>query len=82
MIQNSQFGGTPIMHWNPRLASFLKICAIFKYDGVINDAIRLQLSSFSLKDKAKMWLNYLPPSFIITWNALAHKFIAKYFKNY
>ena len=47
--------------------------------GVTNDAIRLRLFSFSLKDKAKAWLNSLLVGSISTWNMLAHKFLSKYF---
>ena len=33
---------------------------MFIVNGVIDVAIRLRLFSFSLKDKAKSWLNSLP----------------------
>ena len=52
---------------------------MFRVNGVTNDAIRLRLFSFSLKDKAKAWLNFLPPRSISSWNTLAQKFLAKYF---
>ncbi|KAJ4705035.1 DNA-directed DNA polymerase [Melia azedarach] len=38
-----------------------------------------QTLSFSLRDKAKGWLNSLPPGSITTWNELAQKFLAKFF---
>ena len=44
-----------------------------------DDAIILRLFLFSLRDKAKVWLNSLPPGVITTWEGLAHKFLAKYF---
>ena len=44
-----------------------------------DDAIRLRLFPFSLRDKAKVWLNSLPPGIITTWEELAQKFLAKYF---
>ena len=43
------------------------------------DAIRLRLFPFSLKDKAKSWLNSLPAGSITTWEQLAQKFLAKYY---
>ena len=58
---------------------------MFKVNGVINDAIRLRLFSFSLKDKTKAWLNSLLAGSITNWNILeivnilAQKFLAKYF---
>ncbi|MCI41680.1 retrotransposon gag protein, partial [Trifolium medium] len=43
------------------------------------DAFRLRLFPYSLRDRAKSWLNSLEPNSIATWNALAEKFLAKYF---
>ena len=37
------------------------------------------LFSFSLKSKAKNWLNSFPSNSITTRDSLAHKFLAKYF---
>ena len=44
-----------------------------------DDAVRLRLFPFSLRDRAKTWLNTLPPSSIGTWHEMAEKFLAKYF---
>ena len=38
-----------------------------------------KLFSFSLKNKAKSWLNSLPVRLLITWDVLALRFLAKYF---
>ena len=80
IIQNTvRFSRLPSEDHNARIANFLEICDIFKPDGVTDDTIRLRLFSFSLKDKAKSWLISLPATSITTWDALAHKFLAKYF---
>ena len=57
----------------------MEICDTFKHNGLIDDAIRLRLFHFSLRDKAKVWLNSLPLGIITTWEELAQKFLAKYF---
>ena len=79
MIQMSvQFSGSNDDP-NSHIANFLEICDTFKHNGVSEDAVRLRLFPFSLKDRAKEWLNSLPAGSITTWNDLAQKFLSKYF---
>jgi hypothetical protein len=61
------------------IINFLEICDTFKINGVSNDAIRLCVFPFSLRDRAKPWLNSLPNSFITTWDDFGQKFVSKYF---
>ena len=80
MIQNSaQFSGLPSENPNAHINIFLKICDLFKQNGVSNDAIKLRLFPFSLKDKARVWLNSIPAGTFTSWNMLAEKFLARYF---
>lgn len=79
MIQNSvQFGRLPNNNSNDHLMNFLKICDTFKY-GVTDNAIRLRLFPFTLRDKATSWLHSLPSGSITTWTDLAQKFLTKFF---
>ncbi|KAJ9159637.1 hypothetical protein P3X46_025128 [Hevea brasiliensis] len=79
MVQQSQFGGSPSESPHVHLAHFLEISDMLKINGVSDDAIRLRLFPFSLKDQAREWLHSLPPGSIITWDELSQAFLAQYF---
>ena len=80
MIQNLvQFHKLPSEDPNLHIAYFLDICDMFRVNGVPDDAIKLRLFLFSLKDRAREWLNFLPAGSIFDWATLAQKFLAKYF---
>ncbi|KAL4296628.1 hypothetical protein GQ457_12G017030 [Hibiscus cannabinus] len=61
-----QFGGTPHENARQHLKSFLEICNSFKIHGVSNDVLKMKLFPYSLRDKAKAWLNNFTPSSLQT----------------
>ena len=65
----------PYMH----VKDFLEICATYKFQNLTDDSICLCLFPFSLKDKAKSWLNFLSPRSITSWERLVTKFLSKFF---
>ena len=65
----------PYMH----VKEFLDICSTFKFQNFSDESVRLRLFPFSLKDKAKGWLNSQPPGSITSWDELVRKFLSKFF---
>ncbi|KAK8999700.1 hypothetical protein V6N11_065197 [Hibiscus sabdariffa] len=72
-----QFGGSPVENARQHLQSFLEICNSFKIHGVSNDVLKMKLFPYSLMDKAKDWLNNLPPGSFKSWTELCRSFLAK-----
>ena len=50
-----------------------------KITGVLEDAIRLNLFSFSLAGEAKRWLHSFKRNSLWTWEEVVEKFLKKYF---
>ena len=61
------------------LDDFLDVCSTVKIQNFTDEALKLRLFPFSLKDKAKYWLSSLPPQTITTWAQLQQEFLRKYF---
>ena len=61
------------------LDEFLEICSTVKIQHFSDDALRLKLFPFSLKDRAKYWLNSIDTITISTWEQLQREFLKKYF---
>ncbi|KAI3769069.1 hypothetical protein L6452_00165 [Arctium lappa] len=80
MLQtNGQFAGMPSEDLHSHLKSFMEITDAFLIPGVSNDALRLTLFPFSLRDRAKSWFNSLAPGSVPSWSNMAERFLRKYF---
>ncbi|KAL5548049.1 hypothetical protein UlMin_003280 [Ulmus minor] len=66
MVQSNQFGGMSKDDPNAHIAYFLEVCDLYKINGVSDDAIRLRVFPFSLRDRAREWLNSVPSGNEIT----------------
>ncbi|XP_010244273.1 PREDICTED: uncharacterized protein LOC104588150 [Nelumbo nucifera] len=61
------------------LTEFHVVCLSMKPQGITEEQIKLRAFPFSLDDKAKDWLYYLPSSSITTWNDVKRQFLGKFF---
>ena len=67
MVHQNQYGGLPHEDPNVHLATFLHIADIVKMNSVTEDVIRMRLFLFSLRDKARGWLQSLQPDNIVVF---------------
>ena len=56
------------------MREFEEVCNTFKEETVTVDLMRLKLFPFTLKDKAKIWLNSLRPKSIRNWTDMQAEF--------
>nr|XP_027109063.1 uncharacterized protein LOC113728909 [Coffea arabica] len=61
------------------LKEFHVVCLTMRPQGVTEEQIKLHACPFSLADKAKDWLFYLPLGSITTWEGLKRQFLEKFF---
>ncbi|RVW64727.1 hypothetical protein CK203_063133 [Vitis vinifera] len=61
------------------IKEFEDVCNTFQEGETSIDLMRLKLFPFTLKDKAKIWLNSLRPRSFHTWTDLQAEFLKKFF---
>ncbi|XP_063938129.1 uncharacterized protein LOC135147973 [Daucus carota subsp. sativus] len=78
-ISNDSFAGLASENPVDHLESFLKKCDMIKLTNVPDDAIKMRLFLFSLRDAAKDWLKDEGSNKFTTWDVLAKAFLLKFF---
>ena len=73
--QFSGVGEDAALHLN----NFVELCDMQKYKEVYGDIVKLKLFPFSLRGRAKEWLQSLPRNSIDSWVKCKDAFIGKYY---
>ncbi|KAA3461797.1 protein FAR1-RELATED SEQUENCE 5-like [Gossypium australe] len=68
-----KFSGLPTEDSRLLLRRFLEVCDSFKQQGALEDALRLKLFPYSLRDRARAWLNALLLRRVASWNELLQR---------
>ena len=79
MVERNKFGGTALEDPHLHISNFLLYCNTMKHAGVAQDQLRHMLFPFSLRDRAKLWLNSLNPDSIADWDLLLAEFYKKFY---
>ncbi|KAL6333948.1 hypothetical protein AAG906_039364 [Vitis piasezkii] len=77
-----QFHGMENENPYTHIKDFEEVCHTFQEGAASIDLMRLKLFPFTLKDKAKVWLNSLRPRSIRSWPELQAEFLKKYVTDY
>src|SRR3954464_1199348 len=78
LVMKDQFSGEgedAALHLN----NFIELCDMQKYKEVDGDIVKLKLFPFSLRRRAKEWLQSLPKNSIDSWSKCKDAFIGKYY---
>src|SRR4051812_16146722 len=73
--QFSGVGEDATLHLN----NFVDLCDMQKYKEVDGDIVKLKLFPFSLRERAKEWLQSLPKNSIDSWDKCKDALIGKYY---
>ena len=79
LVMREQFSGIGNEDAAAHLNNFVELCEMQKYKDVDGDIIKLKLFPFSLRGKAKEWLNSLTRNSIDSWTKCKDAFIGKYY---
>ena len=79
MQQNYKFHGLLSEDPYQFLTEFLQICDTVKTNGVDPEVYRLMLFPFTVRDRARTWLDSQPKESLNSWEKLVSTFLAKFF---
>jgi hypothetical protein len=77
LVMKEQFSGASTDDVTAHLNNFVELCEMQKYKDVEGDIIKLKLFPFSLRGKAKDWLQSLPRNSIDSWAKCKDAFIGR-----
>ena len=76
------FHGMESENPNTHIREFEEACNTFNEDTTTLDLMRLKFFPFTLKDKAKIWLNSLRSRTIRNWTKMQAEFVKKFFSTH
>nr|GEX75103.1 reverse transcriptase domain-containing protein [Tanacetum cinerariifolium] len=79
LVQANKFHSRENDNPHTHISNFKRMTTTLKYRDVPNDAIKLMLFPYSLKDRARIWYEKEPPNLILTWEDLVNKFVNQFF---
>ncbi|KAJ1697152.1 hypothetical protein LUZ63_005664 [Rhynchospora breviuscula] len=81
LVQQNPFYGNENEDPHAHLQTFIDCTRLIKFNGVPQQAIRLLLFRFTLKDRAQKWYKTLKKGSIRSWDAMAQTFLDRYFSS-
>jgi len=76
LVQQNQFSGSPAEDPNLHISTFLRLRGTLKAN---QEAVRLHLFPFSLRDKVNAWFHSLEVGSITSWDQMRQAFLARFF---
>jgi hypothetical protein len=76
LVQQNQFSGSPAEDPNLHISTFLRLSGTIKAN---QEAVRLHLFPFSLRDRASAWFHSLEKGSITSWDQIRQVFLARFF---
>jgi len=76
LVQQNQFSRSPAEDPNLHISTFLRLSGTLKAN---QEAVRLHLFPFSLRDRASAWFHSLEVGSITSWDQMRQAFLARFF---